>query len=298
MARTNRRNTYGRTRSSSYGSRRGRRTSYGGRGRRYGSGRSGGTGSSQALRFAIPLGIVAVLAVVAYACMPTKDTRPLLFVGLDRTRSFEQVAGDDLTDQLDTLLRECARTRCHVAADGLTDHSAGDSRIPFDATLEPPSGTEGVDPQTIARELAAGATQSIATALPFDDSVRCSDVLGGFAVALNAMSSFDGGGPHSIVFFTDGWSNCAPWDLAAATRTADGPQQLLDRLEADGAVPDLHGVTVRIAGGGRSEVPDTERTNRIQQFWQAYLDAAGATLPSDWWRPSLSDQLRLDGGAS
>lgn len=282
---------------------RGRRRPSHGRGGRpaHGAGRrsSRRTADASVLRFAVPLGILAVLAVVAYACMPRVDTRPLLFIGVDRTPSFEQVAGDDLQEQLVQLLGACAAVGCHVAADGLTGHSAGDSRVPVEATLElPGGGSDGVDADAVERQLATATATDIMSALPFDEDIACSDVISGFEVALNAMSSFEGDGPRSIVMFTDGWSNCAPWDLAAASRTPDGPAALLDELRAQGQIPDLEGVTVRIVGGGRSTVPDTQRTNRIQTFWQQYLEAAGATLPSDWWRTSLGQDLSLVGSGS
>lgn len=274
-----------------YGSSRGRRARGGTRGRS-----TCRSSSSPALRFAVPLGVLAVLALVAYACIPWPDDRPLLFIGIDRTRSFEQVAAEDLPDQLNELLRACAEVQCHFAADGLTGHSAGDSRIPVEATLDVPgNGAEGVDGDALQRQLATSATENITTTLPFDDDIPCSDVVSGFSVALNAMSSFDGNGQRSIVLFTDGWSNCAPWNLAAATRTAEGPQQLLQQLTDQGEIPDLHSVTVHIVGGGRSSVPDSQRTARIQAFWQHYLEAAGATLPADWWRPSLGDGFSLTG---
>lgn len=251
------------------------------------------------LRFAVPLGILVAFAVVAYACARPADTRPLLFINLDRTDSFADVAGDDLDEILIELLEVCAAERCHVGADGLTGHSAGDSRVPVEATLELPGGaTEGVDADTIERQLAAATAEEITTALPFDGDIPCSDVISGFEVALDAMSSFEGDGPRNIVMVTDGWSNCEPWNLAAASQTPDGPGALLDRLRSEGRIPDLEGVTVRFVGGGRTTVPDVDRPPRIKDFWQAYLEEAGATLPADWWRTTLGQNLSLDGSGS
>ncbi len=72
--------------------------------------------------------------------------------------------------------------------------------------------------------------------------------------------------------------------------TPAGRRQELDRLEADGRIPDLHGVEVYVAGAGVTDDRHSpEQVRAMKAFWLELFDRAGASLPEHRYGPQLID---------
>jgi hypothetical protein len=72
--------------------------------------------------------------------------------------------------------------------------------------------------------------------------------------------------------------------------TPAGREQELDRLEADGRIPDLRGVEVYVAGAGVTDDRHSpEQVRAMRAFWLELLDRAGASLPEHRYGAQLID---------
>lgn len=237
---------------------------------------------------AAPVVLLAILAAaMVWRPWDDGDHSPRLFIGVDRTGSYVRATGGNIEEDLGRVLGLCATSSCYVAADGLTGDTLGTSALPVSTRLRVPRGNAGGDENvnaSLAGQIADEWAGRIHDELGFDRGATCSDVVSGFALAREAMASFASDGLMAIVMMTDGYSNCPSWDVVTAAMVPGGIDALLARMQDAGAFPDLHGVTVRIVGGGRSAHQHAQLSTEIRSFWERYLQAAGATLPPDWWR--------------
>ena len=72
--------------------------------------------------------------------------------------------------------------------------------------------------------------------------------------------------------------------------TPGGRRQELDRLEAEGRIPDLRGVEVYVAGAGvTDDMHAPEQVRAMRAFWLELFDRAGASLPEHRYGPQLID---------
>ena len=72
--------------------------------------------------------------------------------------------------------------------------------------------------------------------------------------------------------------------------TPSGRRRELDRLEAEGRIPELRGVEVYVAGAGVTDDRHTpEQVRAMRAFWLEFFDRAGASLPEHRYGPQLID---------
>ena len=72
--------------------------------------------------------------------------------------------------------------------------------------------------------------------------------------------------------------------------TPGGRRRELDRLDAEGRIPDLRGVEAYVAGAGISDEAHTpEQIRAMRAFWLELFDRAGASLPEHRYGPQLID---------
>ncbi len=72
--------------------------------------------------------------------------------------------------------------------------------------------------------------------------------------------------------------------------TPAGRRQELDRLEAEGRIPDLRGVEVYVAGAGVTDDTHTaEQVRAMRAFWIEFFARAGASLPEHRYGSQLID---------
>lgn len=251
----------------------------------------------------VAVGLVAAALAGAGTDSDESALQPTLFLGIDHQRSFAQAIEGGLPSAVADAVQICMDASCRLVADGLTGDTQASASLPVDETVDLPDAAvpAGADPEAVAADLAEQKATQILEALPRDPDGHCTDVFGGFLLAAQTLQSAPSEGRRHLIMVTDGVSNCGEWDILPSSRSASEREQFLRRLEETGLVADLEGVTVRVVGGGRAgsttrggEPQDSTRADRLEAFWSLYLDAAGATRPTDWWRPALAaDGLEL-----
>lgn len=212
----------------------------------------------------------------------TRPADPAVFVVIDQTRSYVEFAQQTLPSDLRSLTAQCVDLGCHLMVDGLTGDSVANGTIPVNETLEVPGGQRDGGPleRQATEALVTRVLTTVQERIRLGVDGQCSDAIGALRNAAEALAAAPDRDP-SIVMFSDGMVNCPAFDLREIDRSAAGIDRAVADLRRGGSIPDLHGVTVRIVGGGRT--PSRVAPEEMQAFWHAVLLDAGARLPVDWW---------------
>jgi hypothetical protein len=127
-----------------------------------------------------------------------------------------------------------------------------------------------------ARERVMDAAQQILTG---DAANTGTDIQNGLRLAARVFESYAGAHERHLVVFSDMVERTEELSLGGGF-DRESIQPAIKRLEAEGRVPVLNGVSVTVVGAGvvsGKELP-AERILTIQEFWARYFQTAGAVL--------------------
>lgn len=119
------------------------------------------------------------------------------------------------------------------------------------------------------------------------------DVLSALGIA--ARAARDGGGTGTIVLVDSGLQTVPPLDFSQPGLLDAAPAEVVDFLDSTGAIPDLSGLTVLLAGIGDTAAPqqplDIARQTALVELWSRIARSGGAACVHAAGTPRGSDAV-------
>jgi hypothetical protein len=186
-------------------------------------------------------------------------------------------------DAFERVVEHVVAANGTIVGDVIDDDPLAHSTFPIDATFEACDAfTDNrlvCDTRaTRTREDLVTQARGILARTPADSGT---DIHDGLLLAQRVFDSYPEAGARSLVLLSDMVERSPALNVARPGFDDDAIEPTLEALAADGAIPDLHGVSAYVIGAGTladSALP-AERFLTIQRFWQAYLSRAGADVP-------------------
>jgi hypothetical protein len=183
-----------------------------------------------------------------------------------------------------TAVAGCATAGTSVTLRPITDHSLTELPL-FSAAVPDETGQNAVNPLRYATDLRAFAAReaSAVDRLPgFGKNDGGSDPLGAFSAAGQSLRLEPGPAKHVVVAVFNGWQQTRALNLFAYQRDpAASTAAAVRALRASGALPDLSGSDVVIAGltpGVSSMHASDAQLAGLCRFWRGVVEAAGGDL--------------------
>jgi hypothetical protein len=199
-----------------------------------------------------------------------------LVIAVDLTAS-EKVKGHDGKSQFDRNVRSVAEilgsvpTGSTVTVIGITENSFGEPFIMLSATISNVPGYFG-ERLALARRQLVSAWQK--RSMQIEPSAKNTDILGAALLASELFRNSQGA-KKLLIVYSDMRNTTDGVNFEKAQNI--NSQVMLAALSRQGLLPELRGVTVKVFGVDASTVRITQ-WNRIKQFWEVYLTAAGANI--------------------
>jgi hypothetical protein len=158
-----------------------------------------------------------------------------------------------------------------IAVIGITDNSFGQPYVLLSATISD-------DPGYFQERLASARRQLVNAwkkrSVQIEPSAKNTDILGCMLLAGELFRN-EQGATKMLVVYSD-MRNTTDGVNFETARNIDA-QTTLTEFKQRGLLPDLQGVEVKVLGADASGL-NKSQWNRVKQFWEAYLIAAGANI--------------------
>jgi hypothetical protein len=237
----------------------------------------------------LPLGAVLVLVLLAVRFWPVEG-RTFLVAG-DLTGSYRP---PPLAQGLGAVVEDCLQPGCTLQAVGLDDLSSAPVVL-YEGELAVPDGLEDGPLETYVEEQVGSVGHALDEAMEPRAEEQCSDVVGTFTAAADALDGVDG--ERRLVVMSDMVTSCDPWNVTDLEPGASAVQPLLAEMRAAGVIPDLSGIQVRVVVGDQTgelrrladELGVHLDPTVLKAFWSAFLEEAGADIDDPgWWGSGYS----------
>jgi hypothetical protein len=240
------------------------------------------------MRRSIALALVASVALTGCAAVRAATggagTGPLVVVLFDVSHSTSDPAvRARYLDAFQRVLDDVAARHGTVVGDVIDDDPLAHSTYPIAASFD------ACDPLTdnrLACDARDGRTRrealgTVRTILATTDPAPGTDIHDGMALAERVFASFPEASSRSLVVLSDMVERSSRLQLGRPRFSDASIVPTLDRLVADGSIPDLRGVSVYVVGAGvqASSGLRADRFLTLERFWQAFVARAGGSLP-------------------
>ena len=244
------------------------------------------------MRAALALALVAGFALTGCSRAGNDESRPLTVVLFDVSGSTRDDAiRARYLDAFERVVDAAAAANGTVVGDVIDDNPLAHSTYPIDGTFE------ACDPLTDnrlvcdarERDVRTGLVTSAQQILAETPSAPGTDIQDAVSLAKRVFDAYPSASQRSLVVFSDMVEHAQRVHVGGVGFGDRAATDSLDRLAAQGSIPDLTGVRVYVVGAGvvgSSELP-AARILAIQRFWLGFFADAHADLTEDRYGAAL-----------
>lgn len=224
--------------------------------------------------------LAALLLLTACGSKPGPFVQVLISIGESAPRDAQGHYADLLEKQVMAQLPNGTRLQLAPIDHRAFTASAVTINYPGDSLLSRPTGLE----ERKARQNQIAAAESALAEFAKRPAGSGTEIIGAVQAAAKRFQGAPGG-KKLLILLTTGFEQSEFFNLYDTLLDLQQPQtidQLLAKVKAGGAIPDLHGVTVCVAGitNGDDNNAPLRLVSGLEHWWRAYFSAAGATLAS------------------